>query len=1648
MKRNFWFKSLAIILFCGLFIASYLPVRAEGETTAVSLDDGTAVSYVLPENTVIDAAVSTADLSAVQTAAARTDLTEENIKAYSIKISDSEGNQVELEQAVDISLKGVTVSGGEESAVYLDDGSGLKAVKDGTEVSDDKVNANVSLTRNATVVVVRMPAAEDASVQAAAAESAEASQPSAEAAPSASNEAAETQDAEAIAESTEAAETQNAAATAESAEAAENTDAAVTAESPEASENPEAATSESSASTQAQPETTPAEKTIQEQIDEATESITITLDSDLVIGDDQAAVKIPEGKDIIIDGANHTVSGTGKYFTVSKGGKLTLKNITLDGGETTHTYGGVEVYGTLVLDAGTSITKFGVSGISTAVYVYGDGAELIMNDGSSISDNVRIRTGSSTWYIGTVTIKDGANMTMNGGSISNNDCTINNSEWNDHSCAPVMIYNASFIMDGGSIDHNTAYVGTVHVEGSNASFTMNNGIISDNKAKIFGDYWSYCAGAVMIASGKMIMTDGIITRNESRNVGGGIAIGEYGAFTMTGGNITYNHADGSGGGVYSYSASNGDEKHTTKLLGGYIANNDADRNGGGVYSETGDGLYMENAAVYSNTASVGGGIWFCPTGKGYLHISNGVAVFNNKGTTVGDDAALVGGNGGSMKLEDRMLGGGKISWYEDGKLSNEWMPYGKPDGTTRYSSENPGDPIDVTKTYTSPIVLKAIVQNAESESLAMSKAKLVITENTARNGGGVAANGRADFGNDNGAKKLTVKKIWLDANGNETTPKNVASVTVHIKVGDYTIQDAVLDSSNNWSVSYDDLPAEVQDISVEEDAGNGYVCQSVNYETNKDGYDFYVTVTNKEIKTEYQYSSLTVHKKNDKNEALDGAEFTLYDSEGNEVHTYSGSSFEISTASDELKNYLPDVGSSASFTLKETAAPADYVKSDKEYHISIKAEEKLDENTAVNTVAYQITSDAASEGVLTVVNYPYNEERTDSSLTVKKVDENNNALEGAEFTLYDSEGNEVHTYSGSSFEISTASDELKSYLPEAGSSAGFTLKETATPDGYIPSNNVYDIKISAELVTSSDTKTTVYTITSDSASDGVLTVVNHPYNEERTDSSLTVKKVDENNNALDGAEFTLYDSEGNEVHTYSGSSFKISTASDELKSYLPEVGSSVSFTLKETKTPDGYVPSSDVYKIRITAELVTGSDTKTTVYSITCEDAENGVLTVVNNLYKTARKDTSLTVNKTDVNGEALSGAKFVLYDENNNTVATYNGSSFIISTASEAFTNYLPKDGETAVFTLKETEAPDGYVLSDVGYKVTISAEVITNGDTKTTVYTIASADADNETMTIINKPYNEERTDASLTVNKTDDKGRALDGAEFTLYDSEGNEVHTYSGSSFEISTASDELKSYLPEVGSSASFTLKETKTPDGYIPSNNVYEIKISAELVTSSDTKTTVYTITSDSASDGVLTVVNHPYNEERTDSSLTVKKVDENNNALDGAEFTLYDSEGNEVHTYSGSSFEISTDSSELQSYLPEVGSSVSFTLKETKTPNGYVNSDQTFVIMISCEKTEEDNRTVTSYTISCEEADEGVLTVVNPKKPELPKTPDEPTPTVKHELPKTLDDTTTTTTIRHSLPKTGIADHTAAGMLVLAGALAAFFFTKKKKHS
>jgi LPXTG-motif cell wall-anchored protein len=195
-------------------------------------------------------------------------------------------------------------------------------------------------------------------------------------------------------------------------------------------------------------------------------------------------------------------------------------------------------------------------------------------------------------------------------------------------------------------------------------------------------------------------------------------------------------------------------------------------------------------------------------------------------------------------------------------------------------------------------------------------------------------------------------------------------------------------------------------------------------------------------------------------------------------------------------------------------------------------------------------------------------------------------------------------------------------------------------------------------------------------------------------------------------------------------------------------------------------------------------------------------------------------------------------------------------------------------------------------------------------------------------------------------------------------------------------------------------------------------------------------------------VVNHPYNEERTDSSLTVKKVDENNNALDGAEFTLYDSEGNEVHTYSGSSFEISTDSSELQSYLPEVGSSVSFTLKETKTPNGYVNSDQTFVIMISCEKTEEDNRTVTSYTISCEEADEGVLTVVNPKKPELPKTPDEPTPTVKHELPKTLDDTTTTTTIRHSLPKTGIADHTAAGMLVLAGALAAFFFTKKKKHS
>jgi len=105
-------------------------------------------------------------------------------------------------------------------------------------------------------------------------------------------------------------------------------------------------------------------------------------------------------------------------------------------------------------------------------------------------------------------------------------------------------------------------------------------------------------------------------------------------------------------------------------------------------------------------------------------------------------------------------------------------------------------------------------------------------------------------------------------------------------------------------------------------------------------------------------------------------------------------------------------------------------------------------------------------------------------------------------------------------------------------------------------------------------------------------------------------------------------------------------------------------------------------------------------------------------------------------------------------------------------------------------------------------------------------------------NRRYDTAMVPASVTVNKQDEAGTTLDGATFTLYDTNDNGnlsgvVRTYTGGSFAISTddvisgEGDSATHLRDLLGDADSLTLylKETEAPEGYAASDEIFTIVI-------------------------------------------------------------------------------------------------------------------------------------------------------------------------------------------------------------------------------
>lgn len=300
------------------------------------------------------------------------------------------------------------------------------------------------------------------------------------------------------------------------------------------------------------------------------------------------------------------------------------------------------------------------------VCVYGTGAKLILNDGTSVKDNTAPTGGG---------INGNATIEMHNATISGNKATSNNG-------GGIELFSdqygtGSFKMTSGTIENNTATCEGGGFHGPN--FTMTGGTIQKNNA-------GTVAGGVLVnGTGACSMSGGTITNNTSTYSGGGLWVDDNTPFTLGGGTISNNTAGGDGGGIYNdngnitltagtISGNKGqwgggiNDCGTVTMKGGTISGNSTtSKAGAGINVSTNGKLTMSGGKIQNNTsAETGGGI--CNLGT--LEISGGEisgnttkysggGIYNSaqgKGTTItggtisGNTAETYGGGG--IYIED------------------------------------------------------------------------------------------------------------------------------------------------------------------------------------------------------------------------------------------------------------------------------------------------------------------------------------------------------------------------------------------------------------------------------------------------------------------------------------------------------------------------------------------------------------------------------------------------------------------------------------------------------------------------------------------------------------------------------------------------------------------------------------------------------------------------------------------------------------------------------------------------------------------------------------------------------------------------------------------------------------------------------------
>lgn len=427
------------------------------------------------------------------------------------------------------------------------------------------------------------------------------------------------------------------------------------------------------------------------------------------------------------------------------------------------------------------------------------------------------------------------------------------------------------------------------------------------------------------------------------------------------------------------------------------------------------------------------------------------------------------------------------------------------------------------------------------------------------------------------------------------------------------------------------------------------------------------------------------------------------------------------------------------------------------------------------------------------------------------------------------------------------------------------------------SGNGYDrdVTVSNGEITVNDLTIGDYTITEKTAPNGYLvnvapfkTTVSANQTAETTitdeapTGKISIRKSDSKGNvqgeaSLEGAEYTVYGADSQEVG-------KITTDKDGNGSLENLVLGT--YTVKETKAPEAYDLDWNTYTVELTYK-----DQNTAIILGNVDSKEN---------VKTGK----IEIKKTDTEGNPLKSGEFGIYANADMYIGDtlYKKGQLVVSIKTDDSGVARSDDLPYGSYYVKEISAPTqeagnshNFVLSDDTQYVKI------NGKNKT------------DTVTFVDK---------KVTASKTTITGtQEVPGATLTVKDEDGNTVDTW---------VSGDKEHYVSGLEEGKTYTLIEETAPEGYVRA---------AEIT---------------------FTVTNEKVDQEVNmfDAQVKVTKTDAlTGNAVKGAEFTVFDKDGNIVDKW------ITDGTAHAVSGL-DAGKE--YIIKETKTPEGYMTApDRTLVV-------------------------------------------------------------------------------------------------------